>query len=87
MPVNRLLTTSSTIDARLAVSPARYTPLVPNRPASREPKSDPAMASTTWGRNIAPYCDLERSYWPGSVKIVLAAGNVTITMPWTSPAV
>ena len=28
----------------------------------------------------------DRSYSPGSVKIVLAAGKVTSTMPWTSPA-
>jgi hypothetical protein len=28
----------------------------------------------------------DRSYCPGSVKIVLAAGKVTSTMPWTSPA-
>ena len=35
---------------------------------------------------MAPYWLLDRSYSSGSVKIVLAAGNVTRTMPWTSPA-
>jgi hypothetical protein len=40
-----------------------------------------AIAVTTWGRNIAPYWLLDRSYSSGSVKIVLAAGNVTRTMP------
>ena len=44
------------------------------------------MAVITCGRNMAPYWLLERSYSEGSVKIVLAAGNVTRTMPWTSPA-
>jgi hypothetical protein len=28
----------------------------------------------------------DKSYSPGSVKIVLAAGNVTSTIPWTAPA-
>ena len=44
------------------------------------------IARTTCGRNKAPYCVLERSYSAGSVKIVLAAGNVTRTMPCTTPA-
>ena len=44
------------------------------------------IASTTWGRNIAPYWVLDRPYSAGSVKTVLAAGNVTMTMPWTRPA-
>jgi hypothetical protein len=44
------------------------------------------MAVMTCGRNIVPYWVFDRSYSPGSVKIVLAAGKVTSTMPWTSPA-
>ena len=44
------------------------------------------MAVATCGRNMAPYCVLVRSYPAGSVKTVLAAGKVTRTMPWTSPA-
>jgi hypothetical protein len=38
------------------------------------------------GRNSVPYCVLERSYSAGSVKTVLAAGNVTSTMPCATPA-
>jgi hypothetical protein len=44
------------------------------------------IAVRTCGRNIVPYCVLERLYCRESVKTVLAAGNVTSTMPWTSPA-
>jgi hypothetical protein len=44
------------------------------------------IAVTTCGRNMVPYCVLDRSYCAGSVKIVLAAGKVTSTMPCTSPA-
>ena len=44
------------------------------------------IAVTTWGRNMAPYWVLLRSYSVGSVKIELAAGKVTKVMPWTSPA-
>ncbi len=35
---------------------------------------------------MVPYWLLDRPYWLGSVKIVLAAGKVTRAMPWTSPA-
>ena len=44
------------------------------------------MASVTWGRNMSPYWVLDSPYWLLSVKMVLAAGNVTKTMPWTRPA-
>ena len=44
------------------------------------------MAVRTWGRNMAPYWVLLRSYSVGSVKIVLAAGKVTSVMPCTSAA-
>ena len=38
------------------------------------------------GQDMVPYCVLDRSYCPGSVKIVLAAGKVTSTIPCTAPA-
>ena len=60
--------------------------MVPRRRARVPPSSDAVIAVTTWGRNMVPYCVLDRSYCAGSVKIVLAAGKVTSTMPWTSPA-
>jgi hypothetical protein len=41
---------------------------------------------TTCGTKSSPYCVLEKSYSSGSVKIVLAAGNVTSTTPWTTAA-
>ena len=44
------------------------------------------IAVMTCGRNMVPYWVLDRSYCAGSVKIVLAAGKVTSTMPCTSPA-
>ncbi len=44
------------------------------------------MASATWGRNMAPYWLLDSPYSLVSVNMVLAAGNVTRTMPCTSPA-
>ena len=44
------------------------------------------IAATTCGRKSAPYCVLERSYSAGSVRIVLAAGNVTSAIPCTIPA-
>jgi hypothetical protein len=44
------------------------------------------MASATWGRNMSPYWVLDSPYSLLSVKMVLAAGNVTKTMPCTSPA-
>ena len=44
------------------------------------------IAVMTWGTNRSPYWVFERSYWFGSVKIVLAAGNVTSTIPCTPPA-
>jgi hypothetical protein len=40
----------------------------------------------TFGRNSVPYCVLERSYSDGSVRMVLAAGKVTSTIPWTTAA-
>jgi hypothetical protein len=33
-----------------------------------------------------PYWELDNPYWLFSVKMVLAAGNVTKTMPCTRPA-
>ena len=45
-----------------------------------------AMASATCGRNMSPYGELDSPYWLLLVKMVLAAGNVTRTMPCTSPA-
>ncbi len=77
---------SIAMEARSASRPARKTRLVPNRCASRPASSAPVTAVTTWGRNMAPYWLLDRPYWLGSVKIVLAAGKVTRAMPWTSPA-
>src|ERR1700755_242519 len=44
------------------------------------------MASAPWGRNMAPYWLLDSPYSLVSVNMVLAAGNVTRTMPCTSPA-
>ena len=35
---------------------------------------------------MAPYWLLDSPYEPADVKMVLAAGNVTRTMPWTRPA-
>ena len=80
------LTISSAIEARSAARPARNTRLIPNRRASCPPSSAPVIAVTTCGRNMVPYWVLDRPYWLGSVKIVLAAGNVTSAMPWMSPA-
>src|SRR5215467_5340588 len=70
----------------LHARPARYTRFVPIRRASSDPSSDAAIAVITCGRNIVPYWVLDRPYWLFSVKIVLAAGNVTSTTPWTRPA-
>jgi hypothetical protein len=58
--------------------PIRLPRLAPSRAA--------VIAVTTCGRKSAPYCVLERSYSDGSVKIVLAAGKVTSTIPCTTPA-
>jgi hypothetical protein len=44
------------------------------------------IAVTTCGRNRNPYWVLDRPYWLGLVKIVLAAGKVTSAIPCTSPA-
>ena len=44
------------------------------------------MASPTWGRNMAPYWELDSPYSLLLVKMVLSAGKVTRTMPCTSPA-
>jgi hypothetical protein len=84
--VKNWLMISSTIEARSAARPARNTRLIPNRAASRPPSSEPVTAVTTCGKNMAPYWVLDRPYWLGSVKIVLAAGKVTRAMPWMSPA-
>src|SRR5262249_43853859 len=48
--------------------------------------SDAVMASATWGRNMFPYWELDSPYSLLLVKMVLAAGKVTSTMPCTSPA-
>ena len=69
-----------------AARPSSSTRLALNRRARRPPSSDVAMAVSTCGTNMAPYCVLLRSYSEGSVKIELAAGKVTSVMPWTSPA-
>jgi hypothetical protein len=60
--------------------------LVVIRRASPAPSSEVAMASATCGRNMVPYWLLDSPYSLLLVKIVLAAGNVTRTMPCTSPA-
>jgi hypothetical protein len=54
--------------------------------AGPAPRSEAVVAVVTWGRNRIPYCVFDRSYSSGSVKIVLAAGNVTSTIPWTASA-
>ena len=77
---------SSDIATRPATNPARYTCFVPKRRASDAPSSEAAIAVTTCGTKSRPYWLLERPYSSGSVKIVLAAGKVTSTMPWTAPA-
>ena len=84
--VRNELTRSSTIARRLAQRPARYTRLVPKRPASPAPRSAAVIAVITWGRKRTPYCVFERSYSEGSVRIVLAAGKVTSAMPCTTAA-
>ena len=56
------------------------------RRASAVPSSDVMMASATCGRNMSPYWVLDNPYSLLAVKMVLAAGNVTSTMPCTSPA-
>ena len=63
------------------VHPLRAEPTL--RPA---PRRAAVVAVTTWGRNSVPYCVFERSYSEGSVRMVLAAGNVTSAMPCTTPA-
>src|SRR5205085_9606819 len=60
LPVNPQLTISSAIATTSAPSPARYRRLDPNRDASPAPRSDAVIASTTCGRNIAPYWVLDR---------------------------
>jgi len=81
-----LVTTSTTIAVLFAARPTSSTRFAVNRRAMVAPSSDVVMAVSTCGRNIAPYCVLLRSYSVGSVKIELAAGNVTRVMPCTSPA-
>jgi len=54
---------------------------MPKRPPRPAPSSAAVIAVTTCGRKSAPYCVLDRSYSDGSVKTVLAAGNVTSAMP------
>ena len=60
--------------------------MVSNRRPSDAPNSAALIAVATWGRNNTPYCVLDKSYSCGPVKIVLAAGNVTSTIPCTVPA-
>jgi len=60
--------------------------LVVIRRASPAPSSDVVMARATCGRNMSPYWVLDSPYSLVEVKMVLAAGNVTRTMPCTSPA-
>jgi hypothetical protein len=82
----RVLASSSTIEVMLLARPRRYTRLAEIRLASWAPSSEVVIASATWGRNMFPYWELDSPYSLFSVKIVLAAGNVTKTMPCTSPA-
>jgi hypothetical protein len=84
--VKNWLTTSRTMDARSAANPGWETRLAPNRRARPPLSSEARTAVRTCGRNIVPYWVLDRAYSPGSVTIVLAAGKVISTTPWTSPA-
>ena len=59
---------------------------MPKRPLRLPPRSEAAIAVITCGTNSPAYCVLERSYSAGSVRIVLAAGNVTSAMPCAMPA-
>ena len=73
---------SSGGDASPSVSPTSSSPAS----SSPAPSSAPVIAVITWGRKSAPYCELERSYSDGSVRMVLAAGKVTSAMPCTTAA-
>ena len=66
---------------RLATRPSRYSRRVPTLPDKLAPSSENAIAVRACGRNIAPYAVLDSPYCFGSVKIALAAGKVTRTMP------
>jgi hypothetical protein len=59
---------------------------LPNRRSSQPPSKEAIIAVATWGTNNRPYWLFDRLYWDGLVKIVLAAGKVTSTIPWTVPA-
>jgi hypothetical protein len=86
LALTSVLASSSTIETRLQARPSKYTRLVVIRRARPAPSSDAAMASATCGRNMAPYWELDSPYPVLLVKMVLSAGNVTRTMPCTSPA-
>jgi hypothetical protein len=80
------LASRTTMASSPPASPARYTGLVPYRRDNEPANRDVPTAVTTWGRNMVPYCELDSAYSAGFVNIVLAAGIVTSTMPWTAPA-
>ena len=72
--------------AEPAASPSEVDPLAcrsgapaARRAARRRSRSSPAAGTAP------PYCVFERSYSVGSVKIVLAAGNVTSAIPCDEP--
>ena len=79
------LSASSTINTGLAASPAGYTLLVPNRAVRRPPRSAATIAAATCGMNRTPQLLGERIYPLVAVKIALAAGRVTSTIPCTRP--
>ena len=72
--------------ARLAHRPARYTGFPPSRRLRFPCSNEDPTAVIACGRNMAPYWLLDSPYEPADVKMVLAAGKVTRTMPWTRPA-
>jgi hypothetical protein len=80
------LTSSSDVATSPAARPVRYTRLALKRRASAAPSSDAVIAVATCGRKRVPYCVLVRPYSSGLVKIVLAAGKVTSTIPCAAPA-
>ena len=80
------LTSSSAIERKLAARPARWTRFVPKRRPRLAARRAVVIAVATCGQEQGPVLRARRSYSAGSVKIVLAAGNVTSTIPWTIPA-